>query len=189
MAAALIGAAEQRFTRAGYGLVTVDHQPALDDFYRHHGYTIGDALLIHLPQQRLIGMTTDDTRMSAKPLHRRSGSPPSPALPTGSSPACCPAPPSRPTPCSTAPASGTDDRPPAGPGFFDRRARPHQQEPPLPPHLHIAERCIHGETKRILCDHHVVWSRYRVREVPCLPSFCKPPAESGPREARTADRD
>jgi len=69
VAAALIGAAEQRFTRARYGLMTVNHEPALDDFYRHHGYTIGDALLVHLPQQRLIGMTTDDTRMSAKPLH------------------------------------------------------------------------------------------------------------------------
>ncbi|MEU8759455.1 N-acetyltransferase [Streptomyces sp. NPDC048659] len=69
VAAALIGAAEQRFARAGYGLVTVDHEPALDGFYRRHGYTIGDALLVHLPQQRLIGMTTDDTRMSAKPLH------------------------------------------------------------------------------------------------------------------------
>ncbi|MFI6112779.1 GNAT family N-acetyltransferase [Kitasatospora sp. NPDC051164] len=69
VAAALISAAEQRFTRARYGLMTVNHEPALDDFYRHHGYTIGDALLVHLPQQRLIGMTTDDTRMSAKPLH------------------------------------------------------------------------------------------------------------------------
>ncbi|MFD3664582.1 hypothetical protein ACFWVF_28980 [Streptomyces sp. NPDC058659] len=43
----------------------------------------------------------------------------------------------------------------------------------MPPHLHIAERCIHGDTKRHLCDHRLLWSRYRVREVPCLPSFCE----------------
>lgn len=41
------------------------------------------------------------------------------------------------------------------------------------PHLHIAERCIHSDTKRTLCDHKVLWSSYRVREVPCDPSFCQ----------------
>lgn len=40
-------------------------------------------------------------------------------------------------------------------------------------HLHIAERCIHSETKRNLCDHKVPWSKYRVRGVPCDPSFCE----------------
>jgi ribosomal protein S18 acetylase RimI-like enzyme len=67
--AALLRAAEQRFARNRYGLVTLDHQPHLDAFYRGQGYTVDDALLVHLPQQRLIGMTVDDTRMSAKPLH------------------------------------------------------------------------------------------------------------------------
>lgn len=67
--AALLRAAEQRFAQSRYGLVTLDHQPDLDAFYRRRGYTVDDALLVHLPQQRLIGMTVDDTRMSAKPLH------------------------------------------------------------------------------------------------------------------------
>ena len=39
-------------------------------------------------------------------------------------------------------------------------------------HLHIAERCRHGETRRTLCDHHLPWAAYRVRQVPCHPSFC-----------------
>ncbi|MFZ3492171.1 GNAT family N-acetyltransferase [Streptomyces sp. 5.8] len=66
---ALIQRAERRFAQAGYGLMTLNHAPELDDYYRALGYTVDDALLVHLPQQRLIGMTTDDTRMSAKPLH------------------------------------------------------------------------------------------------------------------------
>ncbi|MFF2378373.1 GNAT family N-acetyltransferase [Streptomyces xiamenensis] len=66
---ALLRTAEQRFAQNRYGLVTLDHQPNLDPFYRRQGYTVDDALLVHLPQQRLIGMTVDDTRMSAKPLH------------------------------------------------------------------------------------------------------------------------
>lgn len=66
---ALLRTAEQRFTQNRYGLVTLDHQPDLDTFYRSRGYTVDDALLVHLPRQRLIGMTVDDTRMSAKALH------------------------------------------------------------------------------------------------------------------------
>ncbi|MEU9254524.1 GNAT family N-acetyltransferase [Streptomyces sp. NPDC048270] len=65
---ALIQRAEERFTQAGYGVMTLNHAPELDGYYRSLGYTVDDALLVHLPPQRLIGMTADDTRMSAKPL-------------------------------------------------------------------------------------------------------------------------
>ncbi|MEU9254525.1 hypothetical protein AB0D66_22080 [Streptomyces sp. NPDC048270] len=41
------------------------------------------------------------------------------------------------------------------------------------PHLHIAERCLHSDTKRNLCDHKVAWNKYRVRGVPSEPSFCE----------------
>ncbi|MCM2430982.1 GNAT family N-acetyltransferase [Streptomyces sp. RKAG337] len=64
----LIRHAEERFTRAGYGLVTLNHDPNHDEFYRGLGYTVDDQLLVHLPDRRLIGVTTDDTRMSSKPL-------------------------------------------------------------------------------------------------------------------------
>lgn len=37
---------------------------------------------------------------------------------------------------------------------------------------HVSERCIHGETKRNLCDHKVPWAKHGYREVPCEPSFC-----------------
>lgn len=33
-------------------------------------------------------------------------------------------------------------------------------------HIHIAERCIHGETKKT-CGHVLPWAKYRVRTVPC----------------------
>jgi GNAT superfamily N-acetyltransferase len=68
IARTLIQQAEARFTQAGYGLMTLNHDPELDGFYRHLGYTVDDRLLVHLPGDRLIGMTTDDTRMSAKAL-------------------------------------------------------------------------------------------------------------------------
>jgi hypothetical protein len=38
-------------------------------------------------------------------------------------------------------------------------------------HIHIAERCVHGETKRT-CEHVLEYARYRVRGVPCDSSFC-----------------
>lgn len=38
-------------------------------------------------------------------------------------------------------------------------------------HVHVAERCEHGETKWT-CEHKLPWDRYRVRSVPCAPSFC-----------------
>ena len=68
VAHALIRHAETLFTRAGYGLLTLNHDSELDSFYRHLGYIVADQLLIHLPGRRLIGMTTEDTRMSAKAL-------------------------------------------------------------------------------------------------------------------------
>jgi GNAT superfamily N-acetyltransferase len=68
IARALIQHAEARFTQAGYGLMTLNHDPSLDEFYRSLSYTVGDQLLVHLPGDRLIGMSTDDTRMSAKAL-------------------------------------------------------------------------------------------------------------------------
>jgi len=39
-------------------------------------------------------------------------------------------------------------------------------------HVHIAERCIHGEEKQRLCDHQLEWSKWRVREVPCKETAC-----------------
>lgn len=42
-------------------------------------------------------------------------------------------------------------------------------------HIHIAERCEHGETKSD-CGHPIPWSWFRVRSVPCSPEFC-PAAE------------
>lgn len=65
---AMIRYTEQRFAQAGYGIVTLNHDQDLDEFYRKLGYTVGDHLTVHLPGRRMIGMTTDDTRMSTKPL-------------------------------------------------------------------------------------------------------------------------
>ncbi|MEU2086626.1 hypothetical protein ABZ569_32740 [Streptomyces albus] len=66
-------------------------------------------------------------------------------------------------------------------------------------HFHIAERCIHSETKRNLCGHKVPWTEWRVREVPCDPSFCetsrrvlaarREAKEAGPETAAVYERE
>lgn len=66
-------------------------------------------------------------------------------------------------------------------------------------HFHIAERCIHSETSRNVCDHQVPWAAWRVREVPCDPSFCetsrrvlaarREAKEAGPGAATVSERE
>lgn len=67
---ALIAHAEQRFTRAGYDVMTLNHDGDHDAYYTHLGYTVTDMLVINLPVG-LVAQTTDDTRMCAKPLTPR----------------------------------------------------------------------------------------------------------------------
>jgi hypothetical protein len=55
-------------------------------------------------------------------------------------------------------------------------------------HFHIAERCEHGETKRHLCDHRLEWSKWRVRQVPCEPSFCPHIAANPPERFTRPER-
>lgn len=45
-------------------------------------------------------------------------------------------------------------------------------------HIHIAERCEHGSTKQT-CGHQIAWSAYRVRSVPCGPTFCEVTGSGG----------
>jgi len=34
--------------------MTLNHEPDLDSFYQHLGYTLGDQLLVHIPGDRLL---------------------------------------------------------------------------------------------------------------------------------------
>ncbi|MFI8459158.1 GNAT family N-acetyltransferase [Kitasatospora sp. NPDC085464] len=70
IARAMLRSAEQRLTRAGRGLVTLDHSPALDGFYRRLGYSVNDALVVHVPGDRLLAIGDPNLRRSSKVLDR-----------------------------------------------------------------------------------------------------------------------
>ncbi|MFD6967154.1 GNAT family N-acetyltransferase [Streptomyces sp. NPDC059949] len=68
--AELIRHAVRRFTRAGYGLLTLNCFPALEEYYDRLGFTIMDDLIVHLPDGRMAAPVWDDTRVAARPLDR-----------------------------------------------------------------------------------------------------------------------
>lgn len=64
---ALIRRAEDRFRRAGWGVMTLDHQAELDGYYSAFGYVPNDAIIVSAPG-KLLMMSVDRTRTSVKPL-------------------------------------------------------------------------------------------------------------------------
>ncbi|MCX4792000.1 GNAT family N-acetyltransferase [Streptomyces sp. NBC_01221] len=68
--AELIRHAVRRFTRAGYGMLTLNCFPALEGYYKRLGFTIMDDLIVHLRDGRMAGPVWDDTRVAARPLDR-----------------------------------------------------------------------------------------------------------------------
>ncbi|SEM72592.1 GNAT family N-acetyltransferase, partial [Streptacidiphilus jiangxiensis] len=65
---ALIRAAERRYRRAGFGLVMLYHEPALDGFYQELGFSSGPALMANLPHSLLLLGKEDHLLTGLKPL-------------------------------------------------------------------------------------------------------------------------
>ncbi|WNI20152.1 GNAT family N-acetyltransferase [Actinacidiphila sp. ITFR-21] len=68
--AELVRHAVRRFTRAGYGLVTLNCVPSLERYYRRLGFTTMDTLNVHLGAGYMIGQQWGDTKVAARPLDR-----------------------------------------------------------------------------------------------------------------------
>ncbi|MFD8731494.1 GNAT family N-acetyltransferase [Streptomyces sp. NPDC059611] len=68
--AVLIRHAVRRFTRAGYGLLTLNCFPDLEDYYRGLGFSVVDALNVALSPLNAVGHEWGDTRVAARPLDR-----------------------------------------------------------------------------------------------------------------------
>lgn len=68
--AELMRHAVRRFTRAGYGMLTLNCYPALEEYYQRLGFTIMDDLIVHLPDGRMAAPLWDDTRVGVKALDR-----------------------------------------------------------------------------------------------------------------------
>lgn len=68
--AALVRHAVRRFTRAGYGLLTLNSLPALEGYYQRLGFTIMDDLIVNLGDGRMLGQRWGDTRVAARALDR-----------------------------------------------------------------------------------------------------------------------
>jgi len=66
----LIRHAVRRFTRAGYGLLTLNFFPPLEAYYRGHGFTAMDTLNVNIGEDLMLGQTWGDTRVAAKALDR-----------------------------------------------------------------------------------------------------------------------
>ncbi|MFD0501428.1 GNAT family N-acetyltransferase [Streptomyces rhizosphaericus] len=68
--AELIRHAVRRFTRAGYGLVTLNSLPALEDYYRRLQFSLMDDLIVNLGDGRMVAPVWEGTRVAAKALDR-----------------------------------------------------------------------------------------------------------------------
>ncbi|WP_135329268.1 GNAT family N-acetyltransferase [Streptomyces sp. MZ04] len=68
--AELIRHAVRRFTRAGYGLLTLNCFPALENYYQRLGFSIMDTLNVNLNTGRTLGQQWNDTRVAARALDR-----------------------------------------------------------------------------------------------------------------------
>ncbi|WP_424892350.1 GNAT family N-acetyltransferase [Streptomyces sp. XH2] len=65
---ALVRHAVRRFTRAGYGLLTLNFAPPLEGYYQRLGFTTMDNLIVHIGGGVMLGQRWDDTRVAAKAL-------------------------------------------------------------------------------------------------------------------------
>ncbi|MEU8544630.1 GNAT family N-acetyltransferase [Streptomyces sp. NPDC048717] len=68
--AALVQHSVRRFTRAGYGLLTLNCFPELENYYRGLGFTVMDAWNMSLGPLNVVGHRWGDTRVAARPLDR-----------------------------------------------------------------------------------------------------------------------
>ncbi|MFK0121571.1 GNAT family N-acetyltransferase [Streptomyces sp. NPDC090994] len=60
----------RRFTRAGYGLLTLNCFPGLESYYQGLGFSIMDDLNVSLGPLNAVGHRWGDTRVAARPLDR-----------------------------------------------------------------------------------------------------------------------
>ncbi|MFE3558393.1 GNAT family N-acetyltransferase [Streptomyces sp. NPDC059193] len=66
----LVRHAARRFTRAGYGLLTLNFRTGLDGYYRRLGFTMMRTLNVHLGSGYTVGQQWEESRIAAKPLDR-----------------------------------------------------------------------------------------------------------------------
>ncbi|RLU82029.1 hypothetical protein CTZ27_31220 [Streptomyces griseocarneus] len=68
---ALVRHAVSRFTRAGYGLLTLNFTPSLEGYYQRLKFATMDNLIVHIGDGVMLGQRWDDTRVAAKTLDQR----------------------------------------------------------------------------------------------------------------------
>ncbi|MEU5958147.1 GNAT family N-acetyltransferase [Streptomyces sp. NPDC047525] len=68
--AGLIRHAIRRFTRAGYGLLTLNYKAKLESYYQGLGFSTMNELNVHLSSGRILGQTWGDTQVAARALDR-----------------------------------------------------------------------------------------------------------------------